>query len=214
MNRFSGVSRCATKQDASPPDADGRLNAAREHLGPDGVEVLMTSGTAWLLALTLMQSPAPPRADVSLALSCGEQPGEVTVTIRNSGQADTAVLIGVALGNGRSYWPHELVVELRRSGSTEVEELVQRGPALIAGRMDHWVVPLPVRAAFSLRLRAADFFVTSPATAVWPAEELRVRLTGRPITSDLSLDMTGMKLWRVWTGSARSNALRLSDCAH
>jgi len=166
------------------------------------------------LAFILMQSPPPPEADLSLALGCGEQPSELTLTIHNSGQTDAAVLIGIALANGRWYLPRELVVELGRSGDPEVEQLLYRGPTAIAGRMDHWVVALPVRAKFILTLRASDFISTSAARTVTPPEELRVRLTGRPITYDLNVDMTGMKTWRVWTGSASSNALRLSDCSH
>lgn len=173
----------------------------------------MGLGVAWFVAFNLMQSPAPPQANLSLALSCGAQPGDVRLSIHNSDQTDTAILIGIALANGRWYLPRELVIELRRSGSTEVEELVYNGPTNIAGRIDHWVVALPVQATFTLILRAADFIATSPARAVSPAEELKVRLAGRPIASDLNVDMTGMKTWRVWTGSASSNALRLSDCS-
>jgi hypothetical protein len=172
----------------------------------------VTPVTALLFASFLMQSPAP-QADLSLVLSCGEQPGEVTLAIHNSDQGDTAVLLGIALANGRLYLPRELVVELRRNGNPAVEELVYRGSGGIAGRIDHWVVTLPARATFTLALRAVDFISTSPAQAISPAEELRVRLTGRPITSDLNVDMTGLKTWRVWTGSARSNALRVSDCS-
>jgi len=172
----------------------------------------MGSGIAWLVAFNLMQSSAPPQANLSLALSCGAQPGDVRLSIHNFDQTDTAILIGIALANGRWYLPRELVIELRRSGSTEVEELVYNGPTSVAGRMDHWVVGLPAQASFTLTLRAADFIATSPARVVSPAEELKVRLTGRPITSDLNVDMTGMETWRVWTGSASSNAMRLSDC--
>jgi len=120
--------------------------------------------------------------------------------------------MGIALANGRWYLPREVVVELRRSGNPEVEQLLYQTPTGIAGRMDHWIVALPGRAKFTLTLRATDFISTSTARAVTPPEELRVRLTGRPITSDLNVDMTGMRTWRVWTGSASSNALRLSDC--
>jgi hypothetical protein len=160
-----------------------------------------------------MQDPAPPQVNLSLVLSCGTQPGDVRLSIHNSDQTDTAILVGIALANGRWYIPRELVVELRRTGSTEVEELLYNGPTGIAGRIDHWVVSLPVQATFTLTLRAADFITTSAAGAVSPPEELKVRLTGRPITSDLNVDMTGMKAWRVWTGTAVSNPLRISDCS-
>jgi hypothetical protein len=167
---------------------------------------------ATILALVLAQSPGPLAVAPSLVLSCGEEPGEVMLSIHNRDQTDRAILLGVSLANGRWYLPRELVVELGRNGNAEVEELVFRGPSGIAGRMDHWVVPLPPRSAFILTLRPSDFISTSAAQAVSPPDELKIRLTGRSITSDLSLDMTGMKAWRVWTGTAVSNPLRISDC--
>lgn len=172
----------------------------------------MTLVTSFLLAFSLIQRAPDPQPDLSLALSCGEQLGEVVLTIRNSGPIDTAVLIGIALANGRWYLPRELIVELKRSGSPEIEPLVYQGPTGIAGRIDHWVVGLPVRATFTVALRPTDFISISPPSVISPPSELTVRLTGRPITSDLNLDMRGMQAWRLWTGSASSNTLRLSDC--
>lgn len=160
-----------------------------------------------------MQAPASPQSEVSLILSCGEQAGEVALSIQNAGRADTAVLLGIALANGLWYLPREVVVELERSGNSEPEELVYRGPSGIAGRIDHWIVTLPVRAAFTLTLKPTEFVSTAPARATSPPEALRLRLTGRAITSDLNPELAGMKEWRVWTGSATSNTLRLSDCS-
>ncbi len=160
-----------------------------------------------------MQAPAAPEAALSLILGCGEQSSEVRLSIQNAGQTNTAVLLGIVLANGRWYLPRELVIELRRSGSQDVEELVYTGPRDIAGRIDHWVVALPVGATFTVPLRAAEFASTTATQAVAPPEELRVRLAGRPIASSLNVDMTGMKAWRLWTGSVSSNALRLSDCS-
>ena len=174
----------------------------------------MTSSASLLFALTLVQGSGPPPAAPSVVLSCGEQSSEVTLSIRNADQTDTAVLIGIALANGRWYQPRELVMELRRSGSPEVEELLYNGATNVAGRIDHWVIGLPSGATYALTLRAAEFISTSATRAVAPPEELRVRLTGRPITSDLNVDMTGMKAWRLWTGSVSSNALRFSECAN
>ena len=173
----------------------------------------MAAAIALVLTFSLGQIAAPPQPDLSLVLKCGEQPNELALTIQNSGQTDTAVLLGIALANGRSYLPRELIVDLRRRGSPEVEPLVYRGPTGIAGRIDHWVVALPVRATFTVLLRSTDFVSTTAPTAATPPTELTVRLTGRPITSDLNVDMTGMKAWRLWTGSASSNTVRLSDCS-
>ena len=173
----------------------------------------MTSGASLLFALTLAQGSTPPPEAPSLVLSCGEQSSEVTLTIRNADQTDTAVLIGIALANGRWYQPRELLMDLRRTGSPEVEELSYNGATNIAGRIDHWVIALPAGATYALTLHAAEFVSTSATRAVAPPEELRIRLTGRPITSELNVDMAGMKAWRLWTGSVSSNALSLADCA-
>jgi hypothetical protein len=159
------------------------------------------------------QNPIPSRLDISLTLTCAEAPNELAVTIRNAGDIDTAVLMGTALANGAMYIPSALTIQLRRVGIPEVEQLVPRGPAAVAGRIDHWLVELPVRASFSFVLRPADFITTSQVRVSTPPDELVVQLTGRPVTFDLNPDMTGMKAWRLRTGTARSNALRLSECA-
>jgi hypothetical protein len=170
---------------------------------------------AFLLALALIQNP-PSQADLSLSVSCGSKPNEVTLTILNQSTNDTAVLLGSADGNGDRYLPAELVVEVRRAQSAEFEPLVYAGVGgVTGGRTDHWIVTLPARATFTLPLRTTDFAANTPGfkSLTGPPEELRVRLTGRAITADLSLDMAGMKLWRLWTGTAVSNGLRVAaDC--
>jgi hypothetical protein len=166
-----------------------------------------------LLALALTQGAVrPPEGDLALTVGCGPTRNEILLTITNGGSADTAVLLGYALANGGRYLPREVIVEIKRSSTADFEQLSYVGPAGIAGRIDHWVVTLPAKARYALPLRATDF---ASATARFrplagPPEELRVRLTGRAITSDLSLDMAGMKLWRVWTGTAVSNSLRVA----
>ena len=149
---------------------------------------------------------------ISLNIRCGERPGDIYLSLQNIQDADTTVLLGIALANGRWYVPRELVVELKRRGSGEFEDLAYRTPSALAGRLDHWIAPLPVGATFTLRLRANEFVSTTSTNTSGPPEELRVRLTGRAIAGDLSNDMGGLKTWRLWTGQALSNTLRLVDC--
>jgi hypothetical protein len=172
----------------------------------------MTVNALLLFGLGLMQNAQLP-ANLTLTLACGEQPSELVLTARNSGSTDTAVLFGLAFANGRWYEPRELIVELTRTGHAEPEDLVYNGAAGVAGRIDHWVVALPARAAFSLTLRSSDFASTTQPVSTGQPETLTVRLTGRPISSELNVDMQGMTNWRVWTDTARSNPLRLSDCS-
>ena len=168
---------------------------------------------AALLVLFLFQTELDPQPSISLTLECGARPTEVALSVRNSGQIDTAVLLGIVVANGRWYVPRELVVELKRVGSAFTEELVYRTPAEIAGRIDHWIVGLPVRSTFTLTLRPIEFVAISSKPEVAAPNELTVRLTGHPITSDLNPDMKGLQAWRLWTGTATSNSVQLSDCA-
>jgi hypothetical protein len=146
-------------------------------------------------------------------LDCGERPDEVVLSIRNSGEVDTAVLLGFVIANGRWHVPRELMVELTRAGSPDIEQLVYRSPAGIAGRIDHWIVGLPVRSTFMLTLRPADFVSISSTPGLAAPRELTARLTGRAVTSDLNPDMKGLQAWRLWTGTVTSNSVQLSDCA-
>jgi hypothetical protein len=166
-----------------------------------------------LLALLLFQTEPDAQPGISLTLDCGERPDEVVLRIRNSGEVDTAVLLGIVIANGRWHVPRELVVELRRAGSPDIEQLVYRSPAGIAGRLDHWIVGLPVRSTFTLTLRPTEFVSVSSTPGLAPPGELTARLTGRAVMSDLNPDMKGVLAWRLWKGTATSNSVQLSDCA-
>ena len=166
-----------------------------------------------LLALALSQNPAPKQTDLTLSVGCSQRANEVVLSIRNPGTTDTAVLLGYALGNGQRYLPRELIVEIKRDGNADFEQLLYNGtPSGIVGRIDHWVVTLPAGASLVLPLRATDFSANAAGfrTLTGPPEELRVRLTAQAITSDLSVDMAGMKSWRLWTGTVVSNSLRVA----
>jgi hypothetical protein len=173
-------------------------------------------GHSVLLAVALLQIKEPlQQPSISFTAGCSARPDEVTLTIHNLTDTDTAVLLGYALANGRRYLPRELTVEIKRNRNSEFEPLVYNGPSNVAGRMDHWIVTLPANASFILPLRASDFGANTagftPLTA--PPEELRIRVTGKVIAADLSLDMAGMKLWHLWEGTAVSNSLRVvADC--
>ena len=176
----------------------------------------MTATTSLFLAIALMQTPAQQPAEIALAVACGQSPDEITLTLRNAGETDTAVLLGRMLAGGQRYLPQELVVEVSAAGSSTVEQLVYRSadlPRGFASRMDHWVVSLPVMASFTLSLRASDFISSSGRPITQTPAELAVRLTGRPITFDFNADTGGMQDWRLWTGTAMSGRLRLAECA-
>jgi len=167
-----------------------------------------------LIALALGQSPSPRQTDITLSVGCGRKANEVVLTILNPGPTDTAVLLGYAIGNGQRYLPRELIVEIKRDAGADFEQLLYDGPRGILGGIDHWIVTLPASASFVLPLRATEFAANAAGfrTLTGPPEELRVRLVGQVIASDLSADMARMKLWNLWTGTAVSNSLKVAEC--
>jgi hypothetical protein len=165
-----------------------------------------------ILALVALQAVTP---ELSLTVACGVKANEIQVTMRNISDNDTAVLLGHVLANGKWYVPRNLTVEITRSGTGQVETLTYHPvdlPGVIAGRVDHWVMPLPSQSSLALMLRAMDFVSITRRFTPGPADQLRVRFTGQPITGTLNPDMGGVRHWRVWTGTLESNALRLGDC--
>src|SRR5215471_6473229 len=70
---------------------------------------------------------------------------------RNTGQRDINLVLGITLGNGSSYHASALLLDVRRRGGDKIEafQLTDSHPD-IAGRVDPWILPLPVASEFSL----------------------------------------------------------------
>jgi hypothetical protein len=165
-----------------------------------------------ILALFALQVAA---ADLSLAVSCGARQNQIRVAMQNNGNADTAVVLGTTLGAGGLYVPYNLTFEITRPrGGTE--KLIYHPlwlPAVIAGRLDPWLLPLPRQSTFTLTLPAMDFFSGKDRYQPQRGDELRVTFMGNRVDDDPNGGMPDLRLWRVWTGTAKSNVLRLGDCS-
>src|SRR5262245_50948273 len=95
-----------------------------------------------LLGFALQPSPVISSRAPVLDLGCeltGE--GEVThfiVTLRNSSEEDTAVVLGIALGNGRNYYPVGLTLVEPSDSGVAPKQLRYARPIAVAGRLDSW----------------------------------------------------------------------------
>jgi len=160
----------------------------------------------------------PQRTPISVALAC-EDSQRMTVTIRNGGTADTAVIFGVVLANGSKYLVDDMTMQVTTGSGRVVEQYKyhpRHYPSGIAGRVDDWIVPLPAGASYSLTLAAADFIVGANQErrdSFPPDALLSLRLPIRGPTEAPNLDVTGLRLFRVWTGSTmlRSNDIAISE---
>jgi hypothetical protein len=149
-----------------------------------------------LLGTTLQVSPSVQSPQIRLELQC-RQSGDLLATIHNQGTADTAVIVGAVLGNGAKYMVGHLSLSIRTDGQSDYFRMYRPShyPARIGGRLDDWIVPLPVGASYALQLQASDFEGWRSITS-FPASTLAVRLEVRRPSVWASADA---KLFRVWT---------------
>jgi hypothetical protein len=175
-----------------------------------------------LLAFSLLspQTGTVEQGTLTIALACTAVPtptGSFRLTIANIAVDDTAVLLGTVLANGRWYELRDLTLIVKGPDQDAPAEYQYRSagyPTGVAGRIDHWILPLPGGSAFSMTVSPRDFFspLTSNRLANLPsAATVIVRLVGRPVTYDLNVDMTGLRNVRLWTGTATSLPLRVRD---
>ena len=97
-------------------------------------------------------SAQPQDSALEIGFSCDRDAGSIafTMTFRNLGSTDTALLIGAILGNGRKYLASELALEVRSADGSARYSYVDPSVPGIAGRRDLWVVELPAESSFSI----------------------------------------------------------------
>jgi hypothetical protein len=138
------------------------------------------------------------------------------LSLLNGGQADTALVIGTSIGNGRRYVASSVVIEVKRSSDGPVEEYrVGGGLPRIAGRIDPWIVPLPVGSEFSLSLPTANVLSKQGASLNLRSGEIIIRAAIVRHSNDRSDgEMVGPGLVKVFAGRLQSAWLRApSECS-
>jgi hypothetical protein len=144
----------------------------------------------------------------------------VTLSIDNVGGEDTAVMLGMMLGNGARYLVSDLKLRAERpDGRTDLFRYSPGDyPVRIGGRLDPWIVPIPVGASYMLRASASQFMQANQAGG------LGKRLADWPNAAQLSFELHlqtpdstsgDFKLLKVWKGveALTSNRIRIpGDC--
>jgi len=128
------------------------------------------------------------------------------VELRNAGASDLTLNLGFMLGNGRKQYPTAVFLILTdEQGKSRRFDLI--GPPGVAGRLDTFVLPLPVGATFSIPVDLDKYFAAA-------SREYDYKLT--PGTYSLEAQFTGERLSRdvdlplgsYWEGTLTSNQLR------
>lgn len=147
----------------------------RVRIGAAIVASLLTAGT------TPVNAQAPP-VEVTLQCRAAATGRDLRITLRNTGQKDVNLLIGITLGNGRSYHLSALFLDVKRRGSDSIEVFAPAGSQpSIAGRVDPWILPLPSGSEFSLTKPLDNFGMNLEKLTLERAPmDLRLRLEPLP----------------------------------
>ena len=169
---------------------------------------LVCRSVALLLLPALVPTSAPTQdrqpQPVKLLIGCHGS-DRLTVIIQNVGNDDTAVIFGVVLGNGRKYLVSGLTLRATSPDGRidQFEYWPADYPTSIGGRVDPWIVPLPVGTSYVMHASPPDFRSRIRSgvfqrLASWP-KPARVSLA-LPLQAPKSTnsDMVGLKLWKVW----------------
>jgi hypothetical protein len=137
---------------------------------------------------------------------------------RNVGENDLILNLGMMLANGRKQYPSAVVLNITDAQGTHRRfDLI--GPSGIAGRVDPYVLPLPVGGRFSVPVGLSKYFAAAskeynykftPGSYWIEAEFLGKSVSER----QANLDSKNVALFPYWEGVADSNELRFEIPNH
>jgi hypothetical protein len=138
---------------------------------------------------------------------------EVMVTLNNTGNTGTAVVLGTRLGN--IYLAKTLSFEARFTEGGKFDNFIYNNPTFTnntTGREDPWIVPLPAHSSYSVTISGNHFMSASGERMDEAAgiSDLQLRLTGSKI-EPVNLDMRGLANWEVLIMDMQSTAVAIPD---
>ncbi|HET9364087.1 MAG TPA: hypothetical protein VFP71_03770 [Candidatus Angelobacter sp.] len=133
------------------------------------------------------------------------------VELRNAGKNDLILNLGIMLANGRKQYPNAIVLVLTDQDG-KLRRLELRDPAVIAGRMDPLIVPLPVGSSYYLPVDLDKYWAAASREFDYKLDSgnysLAAEFTGRAVSrQSANLDVKGIALMPYWEGTVTSNQL-------
>ena len=162
----------------------------------------------WNVALTTIYPPSPSApTSLSMVLSnlkvLPHQQFEGDIVIQNLGPNDTMINLGITVANGARSYPTGVSL-VARSANGKIQKLGSSEPETISGRYDPMVVPLPLKAVYSVHAKWSTFPALSPGSY-----EFNVEFEGTSVRAHQG-DMQGMNLIKSWIGKVESNKIKFN----
>lgn len=134
------------------------------------------------------------------------------VELRNAGESDLIVNLGITLANGKKQYPNAIVLKLI-DAQEKSRRLDLREPFAIGGRVDPIVLPIPAGAVFSILVDLDKYWAAASKEFDYKLKpgsySLEAQFTGKGVTQqEANLDVKGIALMPYWTGTVTSNRLQ------
>ena len=185
--------------------------------------ISICSAAAWLLVCalgsmgadeeTLPDAKAVGGLRIRLQLPAAEKgkklPPQCEVVLENVGEGDLNVNMGCSLANGQSHHPTALRL-LALSKESKTRTLIYS--IRVAGRVDPFIVPLPVGSTYALRIafdKFADVETGEPLDLTAKDYRITAELVGEPVAKEQGSNFhRELALMRFWQGKASSNEVQ------
>jgi hypothetical protein len=134
------------------------------------------------------------------------------VEFRNVGESDLILKLGMTLANGKKQYPSAVVLNITDAQGTHRRfDLI--GPAGIAGRIDPFMLPLPVGGRFSIPIDLSKYFAAASKEYDYkfvPGRYwIEAEFLGKSVSEqDANLDSKNVALFHYWEGIVDSNETR------
>ena len=152
-------------------------------------------------------SPQPELHTQLLVVPNGSPVPTFEVELTNSGNIDLVLNLGTMLFGGHEQFADAIDLSLR-DAENNTEKLVLKGPVMVAGRVDRFVVPLPKGAHFILPIDLANYYI--PNRDIFDIELkpgryfLSAEYRGERV-EHTNLDMQGIRTMPFWVGRVDSS---------
>ena len=173
--------------------------------------------TLILLTFVVSASGAPPgdedcgTAVDGLQMCLATSGSNLQLTLRNVGDHDLTLNLGIMLGNGKVQSPTRLAIKFTDAqGNTRLFKFFDKRYSGVAGRVDDYVVPLHIGSTYTFQLALDQFWCQDTAEFSIPLVSGDNYLTAQfegAGASSINSDMQGIKFLKFWLGKLSSNTL-------
>ena len=134
---------------------------------------------------------------------------EFQVALRNVGEKDTTINLGIMLANGKKQEPDKIDFILTdANGKTHKFDF--GSVMIVAGRVDDFIVPLRAGSIYTLRFSSEHFYSSGANESVSQLLSGKYKITAEfegSGANHTNLDTPGVKLMNFWLGKLQSNDL-------